>query len=128
MLSCRAARRAVRAAIALPVVLAAALTFGAGSATATGAHTRFTETDLVSDQQDHAQVTDPKLVNPWGLAIGPTSPLWVADNGPGVATVYRGGGTAGPFSALALAPTIPDGAPTGQAFNDTTDTSRFVVT
>jgi uncharacterized protein (TIGR03118 family) len=71
---------------------------------------------------------DPNLVNPWGLAISPTSPLWVADNGPGVATVYRGGGTAGPFSVLALAPTIPDGAPTGQAFNDSTDPTQFVVT
>lgn len=125
MLSCRTARRAVRVAAALPVVLTAALVFSTGSATATGAQTRFTETDLVSNQQNVAQLTDPNLVNPWGLAISPTSPLWVADNGPGLATVYRGGGTAGPASMLALAPAIPDGAPTGQAFNDTTD---FVVT
>jgi uncharacterized protein (TIGR03118 family) len=125
MLSCRAARRAARAAAALPIVLAAALVFGAGSATATGAQTRFTESDLVSDQPGHATLTDPNLVNPWGLAIGPATPLWVADNGPGVATVYRGGGAAGPITQLPLAPTIPDGAPTGQAFNDT---DQFAVT
>jgi uncharacterized protein (TIGR03118 family) len=65
---------------------------------------------------------DASLVNPWGLAATPASPLWVADNGADVATLYVGGST---LAKVPLTVSIPDGAPTGQVFNPTTD---FVVT
>ncbi|NUR87581.1 MAG: TIGR03118 family protein [Nonomuraea sp.] len=54
-----------------------------------------------------AAVTDPKLVNPWGLAMGKA--LWVSDTGTGTATVYSGQGKKEPTEVA-----IPGGAPTGQ--------------
>src|SRR5205807_3092492 len=42
----------------------------------------FQQTNLVSDQPGVAQITDPNLVNPWGIALGPNGgTLWVSDNG-----------------------------------------------
>ena len=68
------------------------------------------------------------MQNPWGLALSPTSPLWVADNNGGVATVYRinVGGTQVMNQGLVV--TLPgsrastgDGpSATGQVFNPTT--------
>jgi uncharacterized protein (TIGR03118 family) len=85
----------------------------------------FTEVDLVSNIPGRAAVTDGRVKNAWGLAFSPTSPLWVANNGTNVATLYAGGvGGAAP-SVVPLAVTIPGGAPTGQVFNGTSD---FVVT
>src|SRR4051812_38722217 len=49
--------------------------------------TRFTQTNLVSDGAVPAAVTDPNLVNPWGLAASPASPWWVNDNGTGLSTL-----------------------------------------
>src|ERR1041384_4631945 len=51
---------------------------------------RFQQTNLVSDVPGMAAVTDPNLVNPWGLARSSTSPWWVADNGTGLSTLYTG--------------------------------------
>ena len=39
------------------------------------------QTNLVSDQPNQATTTDPNLVNAWGIAQGPTTAFWVADNG-----------------------------------------------
>jgi uncharacterized protein (TIGR03118 family) len=50
----------------------------------------YSVTNLVSDQPGVAQVTDPNLVNAWGLTSGPTTPWWVADNGTSLSTLYRG--------------------------------------
>ncbi|MFZ3167372.1 MAG: TIGR03118 family protein [Candidatus Methanoperedens sp.] len=55
--------------------------------------TKFEQTNLVSDVPNLAQITDPNLVNSWGIAHLPTGPWWVADNGMGVSTVYNGNGT-----------------------------------
>ena len=73
-----------------------------------------------------AQIVDPNLKNPWGLAFGPTTPLWVADNGTSVATLYGvspGGATA---TQVPLVVTLPpmDSSPTGQVFNPT---SGFMI-
>ncbi|HEY2748590.1 MAG TPA: hypothetical protein VGL86_28410, partial [Polyangia bacterium] len=54
----------------------------------------FQQVNLVSDQPDHANFTDPNLVNPWGVAHSPSSPWWVANNGSNTATLYLGDGTA----------------------------------
>src|SRR5436190_1944045 len=47
-------------------------------------------TNLVTDDQsvNPAQITDPFLKNPWGIARSASSPFWVSDNGTGVATLY----------------------------------------
>jgi uncharacterized protein (TIGR03118 family) len=85
----------------------------------------FTEVDLVSNIPGRAPVTDDRVKNAWGLALSPTSPLWVANNETNIATIYAGGlGGAAP-TVVPLSVTIPGGAPTGQAFNGTGD---FVVT
>lgn len=110
------------AALAVPLVSVPA----AGAEPETeAARAAFTEVDLISDVPGKAPLTDPALVNPWGLAFSPTGPLWVANNGTNTATIYSGGvGGATPTKA-GLTVMVPGGAPTGQAFNDTTD---FVVT
>ncbi|GAA4210238.1 TIGR03118 family protein [Microbispora amethystogenes] len=75
--------------------------------------TRFAEVPLVSDVAGKAAVTDPKLVNPWGLAMGAT--LWVSNAGTGTATVYTGGaGGAGTARKSPTTVAIPGGTPTGQ--------------
>ena len=54
--------------------------------------TRLAQTNLVSNGAVPAALTDPQLVNAWGLAAGPTSPWWVNDNGTGLSTLYNGAG------------------------------------
>src|SRR5438309_708952 len=49
--------------------------------------------NLVSDQAGAADFQDTHLVNGWGLTRLPSSPWWVADNGTGLSTLYRGDGT-----------------------------------
>jgi uncharacterized protein (TIGR03118 family) len=110
------ARRALLPA-ASAVVLVAAL---AAPAAAHPSHSRFAEVDLVSDQQLPGVLQDPNLVNAWGLALSPTSPLWVANNGTNTATIYAGGVNGAPVTKVPLTVSVPGGAPTGQAFNDTT--------
>jgi uncharacterized protein (TIGR03118 family) len=74
----------------------------------------YTVTPLVSDQPGLAPVTDPNLVNAWGLASGPTTPWWVADNETDLSTLYRG--SDGQPQALVVS--VP-GGPTGTVFNGT---------
>lgn len=83
--------------------------------------TLVTQTNLVSDQPGVATITDPNLVNPWGLSHGPTTPVWASDNGTNVSTLYTGDVGATPVSKVPLTVSIPDGAPSGQVFNDTTE-------
>jgi uncharacterized protein (TIGR03118 family) len=84
----------------------------------------YVQHNLVSDLPGMADITDDSLVNPWGLAQGPSSPAWVADNGTNVATLYRGDGVVGPLQKVPLTVAIPGDGPTGQVFNPT---SGFVV-
>ncbi len=74
----------------------------------------YTQTNLVSDQPGVAPVTDPNLVNPWGLTRSATSPWWVSDNNLGVSTLYTGAGAIIPINATGtvLIPP-PKGAPAG---------------
>ena len=91
---------------------------------ATDAAPVYTRVNLVSDIAGVARFTDSNLVNPWGLAFGPTSPFWVADNNGNVSTLYNGRGQAFPVGSP-LVVTIPSptgptgGAPTGLVFNGT---------
>ena len=76
--------------------------------------TTYTVTPLVSDQPGVAPVTDPDLVNAWGLVSGPTTPWWVADNGTNKSTLYRGSDGQKQGLIVAVA-----GGPTGTVFNGT---------
>jgi len=93
--------------------------------TSVGATGGYIQENLVSDQPGAAQLTDPQLVNAWGMSRGPNTPVWVSDNGADVTTVYNGA-VGNPESPVAkvLSVSIPGGAPTGQVFNDT---SAFVL-
>jgi uncharacterized protein (TIGR03118 family) len=88
------------------------------------AATAYIATDLVSDQPGVAPVTDPTLINAWGISLSATSPFWVSSNGADLSELYRGDVNGSPITQP-FKVTIPDGAPTGQVFNGTTD---FVVT
>lgn len=125
-------RHTLRCAALALAASAALVACGGGDMNAVGT-TRFAQTNLVSDVSGRAAMTDPQLVNPWGIALGPTSPFWISDNGQGVSTLYDGNGM--PFPAASpLVVTIPPpggspagtgAAPTGIVFNGTSD---FVVT
>jgi uncharacterized protein (TIGR03118 family) len=79
----------------------------------------YQQTNLVSNQAGVAQLQDPNLKNAWGLAAGPTTPLWVADNGTDKATIYRGGFPNNPIAIARPPVDIPGGEPTGQVFSGT---------
>src|SRR5215472_760347 len=93
-------------------------------ATTLTAQQHYKQTNLVSDIPGMAAVTDPNLVNPWGMSRSSGSPWWVSDNGPGLATLYNGAGAIVPLVvAIPSGDTSvsPTGTPTGQVFNGTTD-------
>jgi uncharacterized protein (TIGR03118 family) len=119
--SCRRPRRFGRVLGVVALALAAALVALAPAAPAATSHpaNAYHQTNLVSDLPGLAQLTDPDLVNPWGLAAGPTTPVWVADNGTDKATIYPGFVNGSPIQKAPLVVTIPGGAPTGQVFNPT---------
>jgi len=121
----------------LALVSAAAMVGFVGAATPAAAASRpahhatgFRQVDLVSDQPGVAPLTDPDLVNAWGLSAtpgtdaAPGSPLWVSDNGADETTLYTGASTTAVTKA-ALVVAVSSGAPTGQVFN--TDATGFVV-
>jgi hypothetical protein len=53
----------------------------------------YTQTNLVSNTSGVAPVTDPQLINPWGISRRSDSPWWVSDNVTGLSTLYNGAGT-----------------------------------
>jgi uncharacterized protein (TIGR03118 family) len=90
------------------------------------------QTNLVSDLPNVAAITDPNLVNPWGIAESSGSPFWISDNNAGVSTLYAvPGANNTPVSMVGLGPTHdlpaiipapgdpfdPNGTPTGTVFN-----------
>jgi uncharacterized protein (TIGR03118 family) len=102
----------------------------AGAAAAASHASGFRQVNLVSDIPGAAPLTDPDLVNAWGLAASPGtdaapgSPLWVSDNGSAKSTLYSAG-TASTVAKSGLVVNVTSGAPTGQVFN--TDSAGFAV-
>jgi uncharacterized protein (TIGR03118 family) len=74
------------------------------------------QVNLVSDQPGKAALTDADLVNPWGLSLGPTTPLWSSNNGTSTSTLYSS--AAGSTTATKV-PTVRVNVPlpTGQVNN-----------
>ena len=66
----------------------------------------YTQTNLVSNTSGVAPVTDPQLVNPWGLSRSSSSPWWISDNATGLSTLYNGAG-----AKQSLVVTIPQADP-----------------
>ena len=54
---------------------------------------QYTQVNLVSNTSGVAPITDPHLVNAWGLSRSTTSDWWVSDNKTGLSTLYSGNGT-----------------------------------
>ena len=114
-------------AVTVPAALAVATVAPAASARTHGPRQRVPPDQPGLDLDDvGAQIVDPNLKNPWGLAFGPTTPLWVADNGTSVATLYGVSPGGGMAQQVPLVVTLPptDSSPTGQVFNPT---SGFVL-
>jgi len=76
----------------------------------------YDQTNLVSDLPGVATITDPNLVNPWGVSHSAGSPFWVSDAGKNVSTLYSVNPITGAVAALSLVVTVA-GGPTGQVFN-----------
>ena len=92
--------------------------------------TALSTTSLVADTAaGGAKSTDTNLVNPWGIAFGPTTFAWVANNHSETSTLYDGNGKAQPtaspivvkFASSASGATFD---PTGIVYNASTD---FVI-
>ena len=132
-----------RAGVLAVVVGAATLVAASGTAQASpGGHDEddaFRQVNLVSDLPDLAQVRDEEVKNPWGIALGPDTPLWVNNNfNPASAvceacvpapedlltkiTLYSGANGHDPFKKEQLEVTAS--SPTGMVFNPT---DSFVV-
>jgi uncharacterized protein (TIGR03118 family) len=111
--------RTIRTLIANVLLISAAASFTVVTARAD----TYSWTNLQSDIAGVATHLDRNLVNPWGMAVpSATGPIWVSDNGTGVATLYNQGDGV----ARALIVTIPtaarnkgDAKPTGIVFNST---------
>jgi len=91
-------------------IVALILSISAGSAFA-----QYTLTTLVKNS---GKKGDKQLINPWGLAYGPSEYFWFSDQGTGLSTLYDGNGV-----KQSLVVTIPPasgtglGSPTGMVFN-----------
>jgi len=104
------------AAIGLGVVLAGTPAAQAGF---------YVQTNLVSDIPGLGILTDPLLVNSWGVSESATSPFWVSNQGTSTSTLYRVSGAStvaqvlvapNGFVAIPTTATGPQG-PTGQVNN-----------
>lgn len=96
-----------------------ALTFIAlASLATTRADAGYIATALVTNTPTAGAVTDPNLVNPWGISYAPTGPFWVSDNNTNLTTLYTGTG-----AIVSLVVGVSN--PTGQIYN--ADPSGFDV-
>ena len=76
----------------------------------------YSQDNLVSDGFVPAAITNPNLINSWGLASGPTTPWWISDNNAGTASIYNvATKTVGTF-VVPGAGGMP-GVPTGMVYN-----------
>jgi uncharacterized protein (TIGR03118 family) len=135
----RLSRRLSMSALAVLTVAGGSLTWMgmAASAAPTGVPHGGTvlQTNLVSDLPGAAAVTDPNLVNAWGISESAASPFWISDNNSGLSTLYVAPGANGaPVTINPLAVNIPTpadptgGTPTGTVFNPAGAAGAFKVT
>ena len=104
--------------------------FGALCAGGGVAQAQFKQTDLVSDISGLATLTDPNLVNTWGVSAMPgASPFWISNQGTGTASLFNVIGSTGVAPAnsfpnppgsntnFVAIPAGPGVGPTGQVSN-----------
>ncbi len=90
----------------------------------------FLQVNLVANVAGVAANTDPNLILPTGISVGPSGPFWVSDSGANESTLYN---TAGNPNALVVAIPGPNGSapnvttsPTGQ-INPAADGTIFLI-
>src|SRR5436853_3569972 len=76
---------------------------------AAGFAQHYTQTNLVSNTAGVAPITDPQLINPWGLSRASGSPWWISDEAAGLSTLYNG-----PGAKQSLVVTIPPADPSNK--------------
>ena len=115
------------------------LASGVVAALGSGIHTAkadYIQTNLVSDIPGLARITEPLLVNPWGISRSPTgSPFWTSNQGTSTSTLFAVTGSTNVskvninppdgFVAIPKTTTLAQG-PTGQVNN--TNTASFQLT
>ncbi len=80
----------------------------------------YKQKNLVSDVEGLALITDPNLVNAWGLAFSSQGTLWVSAAGTKTSTVYKASGKPVPTGERPLVVAIPSlsqAGSTGVVFN-----------
>ena len=91
----------------------------------------YKQTNLISDLPGVAAVTDPHLLNPWGLAFFPgASPFWINENNAGFSALYFADAVAFPGLPMVIipAPTSPvGGTPTGIVANFFVGAGAFLI-
>jgi len=106
-----------------------------GTTASGGPSNAYVQTNLVSDIAGLATLTDPSLINPWGISRSPTSPFWVSNQGTSTSTLYAvTGGTnvvkvnvnppPDAFVGIPKTTAGPQG-PTGQVNNTNTDSFQL---
>ncbi len=87
----------------------------------------YVQHNLVSSVPGLADVTDPNLIDPWGMSFSGTSPFWVSNHGKGNTTIYSNASSSAIPTISTTVVTIPAGGgssatstPTGQVQNSTT--------
>src|ERR1035437_3133581 len=107
-------------------ILAAAMLSLVAASAQTGTNA-YIQHNLVSDVPGLADVTDPNLVDPWGMSFSATSPYWISNHGKGNTTVYTNSNTTTGVTVSSTVVTMPPAAggatpstPTGQVQNSTT--------
>lgn len=124
-------RETLRFSILYPVIATAVTVFlfSAPAINAQKGENEYVQVNLVSSGYVPAKVTDPKLINPWGMVAGAATPPWVSDQGMNVATVYPIAlALAGKGPALTVGiPTVagPVNGPTGIVFNSNSNAFKI---
>lgn len=121
-------------------VLAATL-IGSGVSIAglgTAAAGPYNQTNLVSDIPGLATLTEPTLVNPWGISHSATSPIWISDQGTNTTNLWSVTGPTTVAKVTAVNPPTgnisiptfgggPAQGPTGQVSNGNPSPTSFPV-
>ncbi len=97
--------RNLRTAVVAALAVVANVAYGQG----------FVQTNLVANGGG-AKISDPSLVNPWGMSYSPTGAFWVSNNGSGTSTLYDVAPADDATTKLGLTVTIPGVGTTGQVY------------
>lgn len=104
--------------LSFTILLAVTLSLISGTALAVCGQ-QYAATTLVKNT---GKKGDTQLINPWGLADGPSAPFWLSDQGSGLSTLYTGTGV-----KQSLIVTVPPasgagaGSPTGIVYNGSSE-------